>query len=168
MARWINPKTKPILEMTESGTISINGNITCDDIFDIYVALHELYAYNSEIQVGLDFSGATTTAEGLYIYLEGCQSVTSIILSNSFTSIYSLAGTQIQSITIPDSVTYIEKYAFAECHNLTSVVFESNSVWNLYGPDTIEGLNTQNYSPEQFAALICETYNCYFWDKITH
>ena len=38
----------------------------------------------------------------------------------------------ITSVTIPNSVTYIEKHAFYTCQNLKNVVFVNSNGWQYY------------------------------------
>ena len=168
VARWTNPTIESILGMTESGTIAINGNITYKLIFDIRDALLELNSQNSQIKVGLDFSEATSTEEGLCVDFNDCRALTSITLNNYFWSIDSLSNTRINTITIPDSVMYISQGAFIKCTRLTSVAFESNSTWVIESATGQITINTADYSAEDLAVMLKQTYCNYDWQKITH
>jgi hypothetical protein len=57
----------------------------------------------------------------------GCSNLTSITLPDSVTNIekYAFYCSSMKSITIPDSVTSIGSYAFYMCNNLTSLTIPS-------------------------------------------
>ena len=66
---------------------------------------------------------------GNYIFAD-CANLESIVLPSSITSIgsFTLRGTGITSITIPESVTSIGEYAFEGCTNLKSVTMPANVI----------------------------------------
>ena len=66
-------------------------------------------------------------AYGFYQYV---LSITSVTIPNSVTSIddYAFYGCSgLTSVTIPNSVTFIDEYAFSGCSGLTSVIFNADS-----------------------------------------
>ena len=88
----------------------------------------------------------SVTTIGNYAFY-GCSSLTSVTIPDSVTSIGDCAFadcTRLTSITIPDSVTSIGSYAFAGCDSLTSVTI-GNSVTSI-GYDAFDGCTSLTYN----------------------
>ncbi|MBR4873538.1 MAG: leucine-rich repeat protein, partial [Clostridia bacterium] len=70
------------------------------------------------------------------------------------------------SVTIPDSVTSIGKYAFSGCSNLTSITFEDTSTWYRTTSSSYSGgTSTSVTSPSTNATYFTPTYVAYYWYK---
>ncbi len=82
------------------------------------------------------------------------------------TSIYDSAFsscTQLTSITIPESVTYIGYNAFGDCYNLTDVYFENTEIWHT--PYKI--IPSSELSNSKTAAeYLTDTYRIYDWECV--
>ena len=99
----------------------------------------EQYSYGSSTISGIHYYYIPTTLKEVIItgssYIQygsfrNCSNLTSITIPNSVTSIGRYAFYQcsnLTSITIPNSVTSIGQYAFYNCSNLTSVYYKGNS-----------------------------------------
>ncbi|MBR2972193.1 MAG: leucine-rich repeat protein, partial [Clostridia bacterium] len=96
---------------------------------------------NGELVTGLVIPDGVTT---IPTYAFSCNSLTSVTIGNSVTSIgssafYGCSG--LTSITIPDSVTSIGNYAFYSCDSLTNINVDENNGYyrsidgNLYTKD---------------------------------
>ena len=114
-----------ILNMTESGTITVEGEISPALISDIADALKEL---NSDsVLVTLDLSRATgVTSIGGF---RNCKCLGEIRLPSSLTKIDSehfYNCTRLTSVTIPEGVTSIGYSAFYGCSNLKSLTIPSS------------------------------------------
>ena len=160
-----------IVNMTESGTVAITGALTDSDMRDIRDALCELYNRNTEIEVSLDFSGATgvntATSNGeLRANFCGCNALVGITLSSSFTAIESFAFTQLRSINIPDSVMWIGYSAFEECRSLESVTFETDDKWQLKTEHGFEYVNTSGLTSDEIVELLTHTYLWTLWERV--
>ena len=72
------------------------------------------FAFNATEITTVQFTG--------YQYYENCKSITSITLPTTLKKIgkFAFSGTGLQEITIPESVTNIERSAFSRCADLTS------------------------------------------------
>ena len=163
-AKWSSPLINSIMNRTESGTVAVTGAITDYELQEIRFALKELYRINPEIQISLDFSEATPgCSNGLSASFYECHALSGITLSSVFTWIESFTGTQLSTITIPDSIYWIEKEAFSNCDSLTSVTFESGSAWDVGGVDHTITINVSDYSPEQLAVLLTQDYCSAYW-----
>ena len=89
---------------------------------------HNLYM-NGELVTELVIPNTFTTINGGF---SGCQSLTSVIIPSSVTSIGSgaFAGcSNLESITIPESITNIGGAAFAGCSSLTTVYITDLAAW---------------------------------------
>ena len=125
-----------IKNMTESGTIVVTGEINNRDIAAIKQALYTLKSNNSSIKVSLDLSGTTGITSLDNESFKDCSNLNGITLPNTVTSIgnsafYGCSGLT-GSLTIPDSVTSIGDSAFSRCSGLTSITIPS-------GVTSIEG-----------------------------
>ena len=113
----------------------------------------EQYSYGSSTISGIHYYYIPTTLKEVIItgssYIQygsfrNCSNLTSITIPNSVTSIGRYAFYQcsnLTSITIPNSVTSIGQYAFYNCSNLTSVYYKGNSSqWSSISIDS-------NYTP---------------------
>ena len=79
---------------------------------------------------------------------DGCESLTSVTIPNSVTSIgeYAFYGSGLTSISIPNSVTSIEKYAFS-CSSLRSIII----------PNSVTKIEEGAFNYQSFgASIICE------------
>ena len=95
-----------------------------------------LYINNCLIDAKTSISGAYAIMEGTRVIadcaFEGCESLTSITIGNSVTSIGEAAFykcSSLTSVTIPNSVTSIGGSAFKECSSLTSVNITDLAAW---------------------------------------
>jgi len=66
------------------------------------------------------------------------------------------------SITIPDSVAYIEANSFMDCSSLTSVTFENTTGWTADGT-SISSAELADTSTA--AAYLTDTYCYYYWKR---
>ena len=170
-AKWTSPMIESIVNMTESGTVAITGALTDSDMCDIRDALCELYNRNTEIEVSLDFSGATgvnaATSNGeLRANFYGCSALVGITLSSSFTAIESFAYTHLRSINIPDSVMWIGQGAFEECRYLESVTFETDDKWEFKTEHGFEYVNTSGLTSDEIIELFTHTYLWTHWQRV--
>ena len=112
-------------------TLKVSGGITNTTITTIATAMNS----NTEAKINLDLSGAnglTEIPENAFCDKEtynGCTSLLSINIPDSVTTIgeYAFANCSgLTSIEIPNSVTSIGDSAFYYCENLTSVIIGSS------------------------------------------
>jgi hypothetical protein len=110
-----------------SGAATINGS------------LGYLLNNNPGKLVDLDLSGSTFANNKIQEYaFSNCYGLRGIILPNGITVIGNNAfeNTDLESITIPASVTEISYAAFNPCPNLTTVVFQGSSTSFSYNTNT--------------------------------
>lgn len=112
-----------ILEMTESGTVSVNGYITEQGLSSISSTMKELYNNKSEIEIILDLSGTLGVKYIPEKCFNGCRNLHGVILPDSLEEIEDQAfcGCQLETLTIPDSVTTIGSEAFFNNTNLKTI-----------------------------------------------
>ncbi|MCD8040691.1 MAG: leucine-rich repeat domain-containing protein [Clostridia bacterium] len=68
------------------------------------------------------------------------------------------------SITIPDSVTNIDAWAFFGCNNLKTVIFENTNGWNVSSSSTATSSTEIDVSnTSQNATYLMGTYYNYYW-----
>ena len=100
---------------------------------------------------------------------DGCDSLTSITISDSVTSIGERAFyvcDSLTSITIPDGVKNIGEYAFDGCSNLTSVTFGDPNDWQGSHNGEVVGISGYDLSdPSTAASYLTSTYCRYYWKK---
>ena len=137
-----------------------------------------------------------TSGEEIPAYaFENCSSLTSIVISDSVTSIgyrafYNCSGltsieipssvtsigdrafencSSLTSITIPDSVTSIGNYAFYGCSSLTNVTFENTSGWWVSTSSSASSGTSISESdladPSTAATYLTSTYYNYYWKR---
>ena len=74
----------------------------------------------------------------------------------------------LRSLTLPESITKIEHFAFRGCDNLTNVVFENtNGWWYANDSDPTSGteiLAADLQNPEIAATYLTSTYRYYHWN----
>lgn len=94
--------TNTIKNMTASGTVTVDAELTADDFTSLKNALNELKTNNSDVLVDLDFSGATFTE----------------IPANAFKDC-----SNITSVKLPEGLETIGKEAFYDCSNIQTIYF---------------------------------------------
>ena len=99
----------------------------------------------SDVIIASEYEGVPVTSIGDYAF-SGYALLTSITIPNSVTSIgkYAFNNSRLTSITIPNSMTSIGDYAFWGCNNLTSITIH-NSVTSIgvgafYGCDKLTSI----------------------------
>ena len=106
----------------------------------------------------------------LYAF-KGCISLANITIPNGVTYIGDSAfrGTGLTSISIPQSVTQLNKNAFADCENLTSVTFEATDGWfytdNMSATSGTEINASDLLNPTTAAQYLTDTYCSYHWKR---
>ena len=71
------------------------------------------------------------------------------------------------SVTIPDSVSFIEGYTFYKCDNLESVTFEDTSTWYYTSNyDYTSGTAVDVTDTAQNATYLTSTYYDKYWYKV--
>ena len=105
----IDAIVEQILNMTESGTVTVDGYLTADGIARINSALKTLYDSKPDVEVTLDMADATGLTELPNATSDETQ---------SFSNCANLAG-----VILPQSVTKIGDYAFQHCSKLRSIDF---------------------------------------------
>ena len=116
---------------TESGILTISGTGAMD-VYNNYYSYTPWYSYRESI-TSVIISNSVTTI-GNYAF-SGCTGLTSVTIPNSVTSIgdYAFNGcSKLTSVTIPNSVTSIRDYTFSNCYGLTSITIP-NSVTSIGG-----------------------------------
>ena len=95
----------------------------------------------------------------------GCESLTSVTIPNSVTKIEGYAFftcTNLTSITIPSSVTYIGAYAFNACSLLTTVILGNVNGWKANAL-SISSSDLSNSSTA--ATYLSDTYASRVWTR---
>ncbi len=122
----------------EDGTLTISGTGPMED----YAQTNSYstsgipwYGYKNEIEVVVIGEGVTSIGGGAFI---DCTNLNSVSIPDSVTSIgdHSFAATGIHEIIIPDSLTYLGWYAFQSCVNLESITL----------PSTVDTINTATFA----------------------
>jgi archaellum component FlaG (FlaF/FlaG flagellin family) len=92
------------------------------------ITLGREISYCNDDEDGLVDFVPTATDQGLFSFQYDAESL-SVALSNNVQTIsnYMFTGTNIQSLTIPGSVTTIGNYAFYQCYKLDSIRFEGSA-----------------------------------------
>ena len=136
-----------ILNMTESGTITVEGEICRALIYDIAKAIKELDS--DSILVTLDLSRVTNVTQ--ICSFSNCKSLGEIRLPSSLTYIddenfYDCDN--LTSVTIPEGVTSIGYEAFYACGKLTSVTIPSSVTFlsnrAVYGIRSVTFVDTES------------------------
>ncbi len=131
-----------IRNMTESGTITVEGEICRALISDIELALYGLDS--DSVLVTLDLSRVTNVSR--ICSFKDCESLGEIRLPSSLTYIDKenfKSCSNLTSVTIPEGVTSIGSCAFESCSNLTSVTIP-RSVTSL-GDGALDGIESVTF-----------------------
>ena len=130
--------------------------------FDDYDSNPTYYADDLYINYELLTDVKITTADSIKDYAFGnCQSIKSVEIGNSVTSIGSSAFSGcsgLTSVTIGESVTSIDEYAFSGCDKLKKVTAYPTTVPNAY-ESSFEHYNAYLYVP-------CDVYEDYDLDDV--
>ena len=70
------------------------------------------------------------------------------------------------NIEIPETVTTINMYAFADCENLTEITFEDPDGWYATDPNSGEEKQFELTDPSTNAGLLVGDYCYYYWTKV--
>ena len=111
-----------------------------------------------------------TGGQLLYGAFSGCTRLTSVTIGNSVTSIERYAFydcTGLTSVTIGNNVTSIGEYAFCGCSNLASVTFANTTGW--YFTNNREASSGSPIWVENTATNarnLRETYSDYYWKRL--
>lgn len=134
-----------ITSMTSSGTVTLVGEMTVDDVPQITAALKTLYENNPSVNVTLDMSdvyGFTEFPDKAFYdstSYSGPDNFVGISLPKSLTAIGVRAFwscTHLSSVIIPEGVITISQQAFESCEGLESITI----------PETVTYLDTQAFA----------------------
>ncbi len=134
-----------ITSMTSSGTVTLVGEMTVDDVPQITAALKTLYENNPSVNVTLDMSdvyGFTEFPDKAFYdstSYRGPDNFVGISLPKSLTAIGVRAFwscTHLSSVIIPEGVITISQQAFESCEGLESITI----------PETVTYLDTQAFA----------------------
>ena len=117
----VEAKSVRSIDISELKIYSIKG-VEYFEILETFIAKNTLLR-----NVDLSFNSKLISFS-----LDGCSSLTSVIIPGSITSIGESAFSScnsLTSITIPDGVTSIGSYAFSGCNSLTSVYITDIAAW---------------------------------------
>ena len=119
-------------KLTADGTLTISGTGAMKD-YDIYGNRSPVYS-NLKVKKIVIEDGVISIGNSAF---SNCRSLTSITIPNSVTSIedYAFENCSLTNITIPDSVTSIGNYAFSHCFSLTSITI----------PDSVTSIGTSAF-----------------------
>lgn len=112
--------------LTQNSTIVMTGQVTIYDLSIIRTAI-----WRSDYFINLDLSNVTGLDTILDSILSECHKLSGITLPDSVTSIERKAFSNCSSLTsinIPENVTSIGRWAFEDCSNLT-ITFSDTSTW---------------------------------------
>ncbi|MBR4330604.1 MAG: leucine-rich repeat protein, partial [Candidatus Riflebacteria bacterium] len=150
-ARWMRKAGYDILKMTESGTVSISGELSEADLEDMAIALKEQKALHPEIELNLDFSETSSVADSSisfsdYNNIKGisisgplmekfpslfghCESITHITICEGVEVIEDqcFSGySNLKIVSIPSTLQHIGQAAFSDCNKLGLILNGSN------------------------------------------
>lgn len=107
--------TNTIKNMTNSGTVTVDAELTADDFTSLKNALNELQTNNSGVLVDLDFSGATFTEIPENAF-KNCSNIRTVKLPEGLETIgqEAFSGTsKLETVYLPSSLTSIGNYNFS-------------------------------------------------------
>ena len=118
-----------ITSMTATGTVTIAGEMTSDQLASIKSALTTLKSTSSTTKVTLDLSGVTGIDTIPSEAFKNCSNLESIVLPECVTSIGGSAFngcSNLESVVLPDSITSIGGQSFYLCSKLSSITLPQN------------------------------------------
>ncbi len=140
-----------------------------DKVYD-YIVISECDASAVSVEIPSEIDGLTVVGIG-YGSFSGCTELESITLPDTITTISKNAFNEcksLKSVIIPDSVTYIGPYAFAHCKSLTSVELSDN-VTNIESETFLKCISLKNIIvPKSVTYIGNEAFhNCEVLESIT-
>ncbi len=172
-----------ITSMTSSGTVTIVGEMTVDDVPQITAALKTLYENNPSINVTLDMSdvyGFTEFPDKAFYdstSYRGPDNFVGISLPKSLTAIGVRAFwscTHLSSVIIPEGVITISQQAFESCEGLESITipetvtyldtqaFASSGLKSINLPKNLEGIGELTFGSAPLSTITVAEDNSYF------
>lgn len=131
----------------KSVTIPKSVKVMGENAFCSCINLKDVYISDIEAWCNIEFEGGYTSnplSNAKKLYLNG-ELLTDVIVPDGVTDLpeYIFSCVNIESVILPDSVSFIDKYAFGGCENLKSV-FLGNGVIDIGESAFLDCKNLQN------------------------